>query len=381
MRIAIDLTATPKSKTGIGRYMLGLLKGLQETDKDNEYFLFAQDDDLDGFGVYAPNFHMIPVNSKINRKTYLRILWEKFVFPWRLRKVKADLVHCPNYTLPYPAKLISRHTKMVAVFHDMTYFIHPEYLVGWKCKMFQHYIKRSAKKADKIISISENSKADIPNFCKPRNPDIAVTYMGVKEDFFNSTPADDALLGKYGIDGKYIIYVGTLEPRKNIPGLMKGYSALPEEIRAEYKLVIVGKKGWYYDEIFQLANNDPHLKDNVILTGYVEDSEMMRLMRSSSAVAYLSFYEGFGIPVIEGMASGAPTVTTSVSSLAEVAGDCCFLCDPADVNSIAAALKDAVTYDDADGSHRERAIERAKFFSWENCAKATLEAYKDAMNR
>lgn len=386
MRIAIDLTATPKNKTGIGRYMLGLLKGLQEVDKENEYYLFAQDDDLDGFGIYAPNFHMIPVKSSVMRKTYVRILWEQVVFPWRVRKVKADILHCPNYTMPYLLKLISSKTKVAAVFHDMTYFIHPEYLVGWKCKMFQWYIKRSARYADKIITISENSKTDIPKFCKPRNKDIAVTYMGVKEDFFKSLPADQDLLDKYNIDKKYIIYVGTLEPRKNVPGLLRGYANISEEIRNEYKLVIVGKKGWYYDEIFDTANSDPRLKENVVFTGFVEDADMMRLMRSSSAVAYLSFYEGFGIPVIEGMASGVPTVTTSLSSLSEVAGDCCFLCDPSSDTDIAKALQEAVSSSKAleNGevdaiNNRDKALERAKYFSWQNCAKATIEAY-NSMN-
>lgn len=386
MRIAIDLTATPKSKTGIGRYMLGLLKGLQEEDKENEYYLYAQDDDLDGFGVYAPNFHMVPVKSKFLRKQYLRIVWEQIVFPWKIRKAKADVLHCPNYTMPYPVKLVSPKTKVVGVFHDMTYFIHPEYLVGWKCKMFQGYIKQTAKAAQKIITISENSKVDIPKFCKPKNKDIEVTYMGVKEDFFNSVPADSDLLNKFGIDSKYIIYVGTLEPRKNIPNLIRAYREIPEN--NEYKLVIVGKKGWYYDEIFKVVEEYPELKEKVIFTGFVEDDDMMRLMRSSSAVAYISYYEGFGIPVIEGMASGRPTITTNVSSLKEVAGDCCFLCSPDDISSISNAISGAVSEsklisdNDADAlMRRDKALERAHYFSWNNCAKATLKAYNDAVNQ
>lgn len=386
MRIAIDLTATPKSKTGIGRYMLGLLKGLQEEDKENEYYLYAQDDDLDGFGVYAPNFHMVPVKSKFLRKQYLRIVWEQIVFPWKIRKAKADVLHCPNYTMPYPVKLVSPKTKVVGVFHDMTYFIHPEYLVGWKCKMFQGYIKQTAKAAQKIITISENSKVDIPKFCKPKNKDIEVTYMGVKEDFFNSVPADSDLLNKFGIDSKYIIYVGTLEPRKNIPNLIRAYREIPEN--NEYKLVIVGKKGWYYDEIFKVVEEYPELKEKVIFTGFVEDNDMMRLMRSSSAVAYISYYEGFGIPVIEGMASGRPTITTNVSSLKEVAGDCCFLCSPDDISSISNAISGAISEsklisdNDADAlMRRDKALERAHYFSWNNCAKATLKAYNDAVNQ
>lgn len=386
MRIAIDLTATPKSKTGIGRYMLGLLKGLQAVDKTNEYYLFTQDDDLDGFGVYAPNFHMVPVNSKILRKQYIRILWEQIVFPWRLRSHKIDVLHCPNYTMPYPVRLVYPHMAVQNSFHDMTYFNLPECHVGWKREMFKGYIKQSARSADKILTISENSKLDIPKYCKLRNKDIAITYMGVKEDFFDGEPASDETKAKYGVAGKYILYVGTLEPRKNVAGLIAGYKELPEDIRKDYKLVLVGKKGWFYEEIFANVESDPELKDSVIFTGYVDDEDMIPLMHGASAFAYISFYEGFGIPVIEGMASGVPTVTSYGSSLEEVADGHCFLCDPNSTKSITEALSKAIecgvkaACGDADAiAFIDKARERARYFSWEACGEATVKSYEDCV--
>ena len=110
MRVAIHLTATPKNKTGIGRYMLGLLKGLQESDNENEYILFAQDDDLDGFGVYKDNFKFVPVNHRILRKQWIRVLWEQIVLPFRIRKQAIDVLHCPNFTMPYFLRLFSHKT-------------------------------------------------------------------------------------------------------------------------------------------------------------------------------------------------------------------------------------------------------------------------------
>lgn len=391
MRIAIDFTATPKNKTGIGRYMLGLVRGLQEIDgadevkaaaseglrdsdellENNEYFLYIQDDDLDGFDISAANFHIIPVRSRIMRKQYMRILWEQIVFPWRIRRIGADILHCPNYTMPYLLKLISRRTGVVGVFHDMSYFIYPEYLVGWKARLFRGYIRHTARRADKLLTISESSRVDIPRFSNPRNKDISVTYMGVNESFFDSVPADEALLSEYGITKKYIIYVGTLEPRKNVPNLIRAFRKMNND---EYELVIVGKKGWGYDEIYETVHADEKLQNKVIFTGFVEDAKMQRLMRSASAVAYISRYEGFGIPVIEGMASSVPTVTTSVSSLKEVAGDCCFLCDPDDIDSISRALVTAVT--NTDRSKIDKALARARSFSWSNCARETLKAYE-----
>ena len=393
MRIAVDLTSTPRSKTGIGRYMLGLIKGLQECDSENEYYLFAQDDDLDGFGVYAPNFHMVPVKSRILRKQYIRILWEQFVFPWRLRKIKADVLHCPNFTMPYTKKLIYRRLAVTSAMHDMTYFFLPEFHVGWKREMFKWYIKRTARACDKIITISKNSEADIPRYCKPKNPSVAVTYMGVKEEFFDGGKASEETLSKYGIKGEYIYYVGTLEPRKNVPGLINGYKMLPEEIRNRYSLVITGKKGWLYDEIFETVSSSPELKDRVIFTGYVDDCDMVPIMHSASVFAYVSFYEGFGIPVIEGMASGVPTVTSYGSSLEEISDGHCYLCDPKDPGSISDALASAVrTAEDlkgengpdaqADASGKiEDAVKRASGFTWKQCGIGSVKAFREAYEK
>jgi len=388
LKIAIDLTATPKSKTGIGRYMLGLLEGLQKVDGVNEYYLFAQDDDLDGFGVYAKNFRMVPVKSGILRKQYIRILWEQFVFPWRLRKVGADVLHCPNYTMPYLLRLISPKTAVLAAFHDMAYFSHPKYYIGWKREMFKWYIKHTAHRADKIVTISENSKEDIPKYCKPRNTDITVTYMGVKQDFFDGNPASDEILQKYGIDRRYIYYVGTLEPRKNVDGLVKGYSMLPAEAKDEYKLVITGKKGWFYEELLKKVESDPELRNNVVFTGFVDDEDMIPLMKRASVFAYISFYEGFGIPVAEGMAAGVPVVTSDCSSMKEIADGFGFLCTPTIAESIRDNLSDALKMagllekGDSDAlSKIKKSQEHAKMFSWESCASGTVSSYREAVNR
>ena len=388
MRIVLDLTSTPKSKTGIGRYMLGLIKGLQEVDKENEYYLVAQDDDLDGFGVYADNYHMVPARSGILRKQWIRILWEQIVFPWRLRKLKADVLLCPNYTMPYPVRLVSPKTAVVNAFHDMAYFMFPELYVGWKREMFKWYIRRSARATDKIITISENSKSDIPKFCNPRNTNIDVTYMGVKEEFFEGEPASDDVLSKYGIKGEYIYYVGTLEPRKNIAGLIKGYRLLPDSIKDHYKLVITGKKGWFYEELFKTVDSDPNLKDRVVFTGFVDDEDMIPLLKRASAFAYISLYEGFGIPVAEAMAAGVPTVTSNRSSMKEIAEGYGFLCDPDTPESVRDYLVDALVLhehleagDEEAKEQIKRAQEHARIYSWKTCAEGTVKALSEACDR
>ena len=360
--------------------MLGLLKGLQEVDDENEYLLFAQDDDLDGFGVYKDNFKFIPCSSKTLRKQWVRIIWEQVVFPWRLKKAGADVLLCPNYSMPYQVRLVHHKMAVVNAFHDMAYFMFPELYIGWKREIFKWYIKRSARSTDKIITISENSKEDIPKFCKPKNKDITVTYMGVKEDFFEGAPADDVTLAKYRITGEYIYYVGTLEPRKNVKGLISGYRLLPKETRDKYKLVITGKKGWFYDELFSMVNKDPELRENVIFTGFVDDEDMIPLLKRASAFAYVSLYEGFGIPVAEAMAAGVPCVTSNRSSMKEIAEGYGFLADPDSAESISDQLKAALETS-KDSDKIKSAQEHARMFTWKACAEGTIKAFSEACGR
>lgn len=380
MNIAIDLTATPKNKTGIGRYMLGLLVGLQRQSDDNEYYLFLHNDDLDGFAITNERFHLVPVHSRILRHTWIRVLWEQFVFPWRLRKKKIDVLHCPNFTMPYLIRLISRRTAVVGTFHDMTYFFLPEYHVAWKRELFKMYIKLTSRWADQLITISQNSKKDIPRYCKPKNKEIAVTYMGVEQAFFSHEKPAPSLLSSFGIEGEYILYIGTLEPRKNVPGLIKAYSLLDEETIAKTQLVICGKKGWLFDEIFASIPADLVTRNRIIFTGYVNDEEMVPLLAGASTFAYVSFYEGFGIPVIEGLASGVPTVTSKGSSLEEVAGEYTFVSDPNQPEDIRNKLIAALSLTPKEREERaKKGVEHARQFSWDACAEATIRAYEDAM--
>lgn len=381
MRIAIDITATPKSKTGIGRYLLGLLRGLQEVDQENEYYLFVHSDDIDGFPIVNPHFNIVPVRSSILRRTWIRILWEQFVLPFRLRKRKIDVLHCPNFTMPYLARLFCPGLRIVGTFHDMTYFFLPEFHVGWKREMFKDYIRKTAKSADKLITISENSKSDIPKYCHPRNPNIQVTCMGVEPRFFHAEKPSQSMLEHYGIKDPYILYIGTLEPRKNVPGLIAAYRQLPETLIQSYQLVICGKKGWLYDEIFHMLQETPELLPRIVFTGYVEDDDLPSMIRGASAFAYVSFYEGFGIPIIEAMAAEVPTLTSYGSSLEEVAQDGAILCDPKDPEDIARALTELLTEQETDRSaiRVRKGRERAMYYTWQRCAEDTILAYQDAM--
>jgi len=285
--------------------------------------------------------------------------------------------------MPYAARLIYPRLKVIGTFHDMTYFFLPEFHVGWKREMFKFYIGLTARRADKILTISENSRKDIPKYCRPKNPDISVTCMGVDPRFFESDMPDPETLLRYGIDSSYIIYVGTLEPRKNVPGLIQAYRDLPAELRETCKLVLCGKTGWLFDEIYESLKTDAKLMSQVVFTGFVKDEDLPSLLHGAAASAYVSFYEGFGIPVIEGMASGVVTITSYGSSLEEVAGDGAVLTDPNDPSTISRALAWSLSagHEEEKAALIRRGIIQASSYTWDRCARETLLAYADIKER
>lgn len=373
MKIAIDLTSTPKNKTGIGRYLYNLVHALQEVDQCNEYYLFLQNDDVDGFDITAKNFHCVPVDSRILRKTYIRILWEQLVLPFKIRKLGVDLMHSPYFTMPYLSRV-----KKITTFHDMTYFIFPEVHTPLKREMFKGYVRLSAKNADAVLAISENTKLDIIKYTNLRDEIIHVTPLGVDWRFYEEYSIDTELIKSYGINGEYFLYVGTIEPRKNILRLIKAYQSLDESVKRKYKLVIAGKKGWMYDEIFEYLQQNK-LEEYVHFTGFVKDEHLPVLYKGAKLFLYVSIYEGFGIPVIEGMACGVPTITSDTSSMKEIAGDAAIKVDPHNEEEIKNAILKLLNNKELYDSLIEKGKERAKIYNWRQCAEKTVQAYESVM--
>jgi Glycosyltransferase len=373
MKIALDLTSTPKNKTGIGRYLYNLVYALQQVDTKNEYYLFIQDDDVDGFDLREKNYHIVPANSKILRRPYLRILWEQVVFPFRLKRLGIDLLHSTYFTMPYLCPV-----KKIVTFHDMTYFIFPEVHTALKREMFKAYIRLSARAADGILSISNHTAKDILAYSKPKNRDIFISPLGVDWRFYEDNTVNADVLSQYGIESEYFLYVGTIEPRKNILRLLKAYNALDKAVREKYKLIIAGKKGWLYKEIFEyMREND--LDKYVHFTGYVKDEDLPVLYKAAKLFLYVSIYEGFGIPVVESMACGVPTITSKSSSMEEIAGDAALLVNPFNENEIRDAILNLLSDSELCSELTSKGYERAKEYNWLKCAQKTAEAYEKVM--
>lgn len=380
MKIAIDLTQIPADKTGVGIYALNLVREmckLNDYSNTFQFLFFVQDDDETFIRMIknAGNSTLIPVKHSTFRKILPRLFFEQFILPRKCKKENIDIIFSTHYTIPYFTRI-----KRIVAFHDTTFYHFPELHQKIKRFYFKTLIPLSIKKSSAIISVSQSTKDDLLHRFKKLNPEkITVIHHGVdpiKEKEKEIEPISKKIMAKYGLTPqKYLLFVGTLEPRKNIKGLLQAFHSIRESnpnIKDEFKLVIVGKKGWFYKEIFEITRK-LHMEETVIFTGYVDEDEKQALLLKAFLFVYPSFYEGFGIPILEAMACGIPVITGNVSALPEVAGNAAILINPNDRGEISTAVTGVLSDPELHEELSKKGPEQAKKFSWENTARKTLE--------
>ena len=367
-RIGIDAQAVGTNLSGNEIYIRNVINHLPE-DSTLNYSLFLN-----------PKFNYLgdDFGSKYERiffKTKNPFIRLPLEFPYLLMKNKLDLLHV-QYTAPMMA-----NCPIVSTIHDISYEHYPE-LFTKKEATFLHYgIKNTAKRAAKIITVSEFSKQDIVETYHIPEKKIVVTYNSIDESFkvIDDQERMNDIKRKYEIDGDYILAVGNLQPRKNIPRLLEAYKRLRlENKNREEKLVIVGKKAWLYSDIFKKLEGFEYIQD-VILTGYVPQEELPVLYNGAKLFVYPSLFEGFGLPVLEAMACGVPVVTSNVSSLPEVSGDAAILIDPYQVDEIGNGMYQLLNQPSLYEECSEKGLERAKQFSWRKTAEKTVDVYRSIL--
>jgi glycosyltransferase involved in cell wall biosynthesis len=372
MRVGIDATAVPLQRTGAGNYIVNLIRTLGHVDRSNEYVIFgksAHEEELSPDGEAA--------NIRFIRQDFpgrgARLAWEQVGLPGQVRAHRLDVLHSPHYTMPL------RHSaRSVVTFCDMTFVLHPELHQMVKRVFFPTMMRLSARRADRLIAISESTRDDLVRMWGVDRAKVTAIPLAADPEFRPRDPAEIAeTCGRYGLrPGDYILYVGMLEPRKNVDRLVEAFGLVADKLPG-VDLVIAGRRGWMYDQIFARVEA-LGLGDRVRFTGYVLSRDLPALYGGARLFAYPSKYEGFGIPVLEAMSCGAPVVTTNVSSMPEVAGDATVLVAPDDVGGLAEALL-RVSTDHALRDDLEcRGLARAKTFSWERCARETIAVYEAA---
>ncbi len=376
MKISADIQSLLlENRTGIGFYQTELMSALFGIDRDNEYTLtyFALKDPEK---KRARAMELFGTDKKLEpcrwfSTSLAKKLWLLLPIPYRwFFHSRADVSLFFNFTVPPFA-----WGKKVVVIYDTVIRDFPE-TMSFKTKLvLSAELERSIKRADKIVTISEFSKSRIMLHYGVSGDKIAVVPCGIRSDLFNASYSENQVneaKKRYNITGKYLLYLGTLEPRKNIERLVESYARLRSEKPDCPALVIAGGKGWLYDPIFERVKS-LGIEDSVIFTGYVRDEDVPLLMKGAVCFCFPSLYEGFGMPPLEAMACGTPVITSDCSSLPEVVGDAAVTVDPYSTDELYQALK-RVTEDPAfRGELSRKGIEQSRKFSWEKSARIFLD--------
>lgn len=294
---------------------------------------------------------------------------------------KSDVTHFFNFIIPFGVK-----GKKICTIHDLAFKRYPETVTLKTRKFLEYRIKKTIKRADKIVVVSKFTADELTELYGVSPDKIAVIYNGVDFDLYNGNTDRgriDEVLQKRNLEyGKYFFYLGTIEPRKNIYRMIGAYAACVKRLKAEGKevpkLVLGGKLGWYYDEILERIKKE-NIEDSIRLLGYVDETEKPALYSGCLAFLFPSLYEGFGLPIAEAMACGAPVLTANSTSLAEIAENNAILCDPLSENDIAEGMYRLATEPDTREKLSQSGMEHVKRFTWDASSEKLYELYKDVL--
>ncbi|MGI9022252.1 MAG: glycosyltransferase family 4 protein [Acidimicrobiales bacterium] len=375
MRVCLDATAIPARPAGAGRYVLDLAAALGLRD-DVELSVMCRRGD-EARWQSGPGGNLALGRAPARRP--LRLVWEQVRLPEILARLPVDVHHGPHYTMPERASL-----PRVVTIHDLSLLEHPSWHEPAKVAFFRRAMRVAATRADAIIAVSASTAERLQALLAPRPP-VHVIHHGVDHARFrplaagdtDGTVLDRAALRRIGAAPPYVAFVGTLEPRKDVPTLIRAFDRVAGT-RPELSLVLAGGRGWGIRAVEVAAEAAVHGR-RVRLTGYVAEEQKAALLRGAAAVAYPSLEECFGLPALEALACGAPLVTTSGSAMAEVTGDAALLVPPGDAEALAGALVATV----AGGAEVERrralGYEVAARYTWAASAEAHAAVYRSVI--
>lgn len=371
--VAIDYTAANEQGGGIGRYVRELCAALARLDGETDYRLFvagARRDQLPA--PPGPNFAWHA--TRISPRNWAR-LWHRarLPIPVELFTGRVALFHATDFTLPPTLP----GTRTMLTVHDLSFVRVPETASPSLRAYLDVVVPRSVQRADHVLADSQATRDDLIALYDTPSEKISVLWSGVDARFHPVT--DHAVLSRVHRRhelpaGPYVLSVGTVQPRKNYVRLIEALAAMRASEFPELELVIVGGRGWLEDPIYA-ALDQYGLRNAVHFTGFADDADLPALYTQARVVALPSLYEGFGLPVLEAMACGTPVVTSTVSSLPEVAGDAALMVDPLDVGALVEALRRLLTDDVLRHDLQARGLARAATFTWERSARRLLDVY------
>lgn len=373
MRVAIDLTALLPEATGVDNYLKRLVLHLGQIDHENCYTLFVNYEDRGLFNDLLPrNFAIVPFCL---RPRPVRLLFQQVMLPAAARILGVDVVHSPSFLMPlYRGK--QRHLLTV---YDMTSFSLPDcHIPLRRSAPYRRAVLESIRRADLVNVPSCSTQQEILELMPELSPErLRMIPLGVGEEF-HPHAADEVQIAvrRLGMSWPYILYVGTIEPRKNLQCLVESYLRLMAEGDVAEHLVLAGRLGWDYEDLLRQLDT-PELRGRVHLPGYVHQRDLPWLYAGARLFVYPSLREGFGFPPLEAMACGVPTITSLSSSLAENLQGAAELIPPDDVEALTAAMRQLLNNEQLRAQHRKQGLARAAKFRWQETARQTLNCYKE----
>ncbi len=366
MKIAVNLLPIRKKVAGAGKYAQNIVLELSKQDKKNEYFLYVSKYGKKNFEIESPNFHFVV--PKFNPESVLsRIFWEQVLFPIKLRKLKPDLVFTPSVAVPFLYDGI-----FFTSIHDLAYKnVKNKY--SFLRNLYVRIITTiAAKKSQIIFALTEFSKNEFLKEFNLRNKKVLVTYTGVNENFFIEFAENEKsdFVKKYNLPALFILYVGAIEPGKNLDKLFLAFSELAKE-NENIRLVLTSGVGWEQNELNKLII-ELEIKEKIVLLPYISEDELPLLYSSASMLTYLSSYEGFGMPVLEAMAAGTPIISSRSEAINEFAAEAILAIDPNNINDIVNGIKKILIDEKFRTSIVQKGKIKAQNFKWANSAKIIL---------
>lgn len=372
MRIGIDYTAAVRQGGGIGRYARSLVRGLAEVGGRHCYRLLVAGGAAGTANEKWPcNFRLVSLPLS---DYWMTVLWQRLRVPlWaELFTGPVDLFHSPDFVLPPICK-----AKTIVTVHDLSFLRHPECYEAKFCQYLEQAVPRSVNRADLVLADSQSTRRDLIELLGVEPDRVEVLYLGVEKRF--RPIADEVCLEevreRYELPPRFILSVGTLQPRKNFGRLIEAYSQLLEKTSVEVHLVIAGAKGWLYESLFRRVE-ELGLEREVIFLGFFADDDLPVLYNLADLFVFPSLYEGFGLPPLEAMACGTPVISSDASSLPEVVGLAAEMVDPLDVGGLGEVIRRVLSDGDLQAEMIGKGLTRAGQFTWSTTVGSLLRTYE-----
>lgn len=367
MRVGIDARITQYSGGGIRNYVIHLLDALAAVDSRTEYYVLHSRRDRTP-PVPGPNFRPVSCWTPSHHR------WERWTLAAEISRLGLDILHSTDFIPP-----ACGYKRSIITIHDLNFLHYAQFLTAESRRYYNDQIEWAVKRADHILTDSRATCADVVSLLGIPEGKLSVVHLAAHSRFRPMSLQKSAdIIAQHDLTPGYVLFVGTLEPRKNLPGLLQAYRMIRDRDISSVPLVVVGGKGWLYGEVFERLK-ELNLTDYVKFIHGIADAEMPAVYNAASLLITPSFYEGFGLPALEAMACGTPVIVANRASLPEVIGEAGILIDPEDPTDIANGMERVLTDTRLRQHLREAGKERASTFSWENTALATLSAYRNVM--